>query len=1181
MAVAVLFTTSCVKEDISSSIAGGEVEVTFTANLPELGTRAADVESYGNASAVNVVYVKVYDANSGDLLSSLTQNTGYPVVEKKATVNIALVKGMKYNIVFWAQSSTCRCYTFNDDKTISVSYAGAEANDDNRDAFYAYVNNFDPVAPAGKDQVKLYRPFAQLNAATLDKQDVINSGINFESLVCKVEVVGACTKLDLTNGTASTPTTAKFAAATIPAKSGEILPGKSEYDYLSMNYVLVNGKQLVEATYTISGARTAGGEAFELAKNTYTNVPLQSNYRTNILGKLITKSTDFYVEIKPAFDNTEYEVVAVNNTAELQDALDNAVAGTTIELQPGVNYGAVVIRPVAGAANTITDCDYLVYRNEMLRKVENLTIVGAVGAKVEAIKVQAGHIEGSTGYVVDIKNLVIDGVEFSDTHVNPPHSYAAPIFFDLSYINVDGLTVKNCKLIGNNSNMNFVYLYGSGNPSNSTFVTAAKDITIANNVVDGIARLCELRQANNVTITGNTIKNTALHGMLLPVDGGTYSGNVTIQNNTAEGIRDRFVRMAGAGNAVVVIKDNIINNYLGADEDYIKVTDGTNVTIENNTFGSVGAIDTTSVQAILDNAVAGTTIQLQPGVNYGKVYLRPVAGSPATKVVDWQGNNYRWETYSCFEDLTIVGAQGATIDAIVVEGGTYYNTTHSQAATYPVMLSLVELKNVVLDGVTFTGKGGYDPQGHGNAINLSGNNIKVDGLTFNNCVLNNSENNARLLYKTESTTHVHTYTYNGETFTFTPSLKNITITGCTLNGGYMGLELRETENVTITNNVFEVGDRNILLAVNTGCTYTGQITITGNTSKNAKERFVRADGTGDAVVVIKDNVLINYQSTDADYIKVTNANNVTIEDNILSVATAAQLEAAVEAGGKYILTNDIELTNSLAISNANFELDGNGYTISQAAECTNTHALFDITGGKASISNVTFDGIKDGAVVRTVGVEFTADNVTAQNGNHTQVQGLFRLMGKSSIKNSTFKNNTCSMVITLNYDGANNDPQVVENCVFEGNTCNGTAVLYYVKGASCTLNGNKFVGNTVNCNSNGATVYMGFTENNVVTNNLFKNNTVNEANTSSRVAGGIFFGYETVFTGNAFIGNTVTGTNAKGNDVCVSTYYTSIDLSDNYWGGYAPVEDDDYFVQHKSDERVVIVNDYLTANPFN
>ena len=297
------------------------------------------------------------------------------------------------------------------------------------------------------------------------------------------------------------------------------------------------------------------------------------------------------------------------------------------------------------------------------------------------------------------------------------------------------------------------------------------------------------------------------------------------------------------------------------------------------------------------------------------------------------------------------------------------------------------------------------------------------------------------------------------------------------------------------------------------------------------------------------------------------------------VTNAEQLVAAIMAGGECKLNADIAMTETVAISNANFTLDGNGYTITMAEETTNTYALFDITRGKATIKNVTFDGIKEGAVVRTVDVEFNAENVIAKNGQHTQQQGLFRLIGKSTIKNCEFTNNTCNLVITLNYDGANSDPQVIENCLFEGNTCNATAVLYYVKGAGATINGNKFISNTVNCNGNGATVYMGFQENCVVKNNLFQDNTVNEAGTSSRVAGGIFFGYETEFTGNAFVGNSVTGSNAKATDACVSTYYTNIDLSGNYWGGNAPVKDVNYFVQHTDRGFVVIINDYLTENP--
>ena len=861
-------------------------------------------------------------------------------------------------------------------------------------------------------------------------------------------------------------------------------------------------------------------------------------------------------------------------------------------------------------------------------------------------------------------------------------------------------------------------------------------------------------------------------------------------------------------------------NYLTTIQGNI-LTDGNNVTVTvEDAFAGENendfVDDANAAQSALDNAAPNTTVYLKPGVDYGTLYLRPVAGAAPCKEVDWIGNNYRYETYSLFENLTIVGAEGATVDAIKIEGGTYYNTAHSQSDLYPIMLSLIELKNVVIDGVTFTGKGGYDPQGYGNAINLSGNNIKVDGLTLKNCVLANEANKARLVYKTESTTSVHNYAYNGENFTFTPSLKNITITECTFNGGYMGLELRETENVTITNNEFNVADRNILLAVNTGCTYSGNITITGNVSNNAKERFVRMSGAGNAVVVIKDNTIINYLGEDTDYIKVTDGYNVTIENNTFAgiaenaeqfkdalrngenvvlaaageytfpadlvqagqtiiceegvvftgtsslningatvvgatfknvggqavsgtvygtfknctfegeetlrwcyttegqntvfencvvkttlrgihfdamngdvtfknceingfnaysgtgtmtfegctfgndasnynglniysnttivnctfnyisgktnfidmegtgktltitnctatldgaaanvadlvggsklanntvviddavmVKSAEALMAALANGGNIVLAADIAMTESIAISNTNFTLDGNGYKVTMTDDATNTTALFDINGGKATIKNVVFDGIKNGAVVRTVDTDFEVDNVTAQNCTHNVGEGLFRLRGKNNIKNSTFKNNTSSkgLILTLNFDGADPElPQAVENCVFEDNTANSSAIVYYVKGSSCIINGNKFVGNTVNCDTNGATLYMGFQENCVITNNLFQNNTVNESNTSSRVAGGVFFGYETVFTGNAFVNNHVTGTNAKGNDVCVSTYYTDIDLSGNYWGGQAPVEDVNYFVQHKTSGYKVLLNNYLTVNPFN
>ncbi len=294
-------------------------------------------------------------------------------------------------------------------------------------------------------------------------------------------------------------------------------------------------------------------------------------------------------------------------------------------------------------------------------------------------------------------------------------------------------------------------------------------------------------------------------------------------------------------------------------------------------------------QAALDNAKSGDVIQLAPGVDYGTLYMRPSSGNAATKEVDWIGNNYRYESYSCFENITIVGTQGATVDAIVIEGGTYYNTPHSQDSTYPVMLSLIELKNVTIDGVTFTGEGGYDPQGHGNAINLTGH-IKVNGLTLKNCTLENAANNARLIYRTEATTTEHKYAYDGETYTFVPDLKDIVVSGCTFNGGYMGLELRETENLTIVNNTFNgVASRDMLLPTNSGCTYSGTIEISNNKSIGAKERFIRGSGIGNATLIIKNNTVTDYQGADDDYIKVDGATGIIeVSGNTATAADASR-----------------------------------------------------------------------------------------------------------------------------------------------------------------------------------------------------------------------------------------------------------------------------------------------------
>lgn len=597
--VSAFFAASCQQEMLEIQ-AGGNT-VTYTVDVPSaIATKAIGDQ----ITAVDKVYYEVYRAADVEDLSKTPVYQGEkPVINNSASFPLEFVKNQEFVVLFWAQSSALvntdvtsveGMYNINDLRKIQLVNPGA-ANNEAAQVF-AGSDRVSNCASAANGNVTLTRPVSQINVYTTT-ESLSFGDVTIGLSTSDMTVAGLYNTYNVATGDAveadENESRFVYAEAAVPTATAD----NAALKYVAMNYVGFAPKNgtTVKVDFNIQTT-----EAVKI-KHSVSNVPVKPNFRTNITGNLITATADYNVSLNDNWANAE--ITHATNTEAAQAALDCAVKGTVLQLHPGVQYGTLYLRPVEGQENTVTDCDYLVYRNEMLRTVEDLTILGAPGATVDAIKVVAGYVEnsGSTGYVVDIKNLVIDSVTFTDDYVNPPHSYSSPLFFDLSYINVDGLTVKNCQLIGENANVNFVYFYGSGNPANSTFVTAAKNITLEKNTVDGIARLCELRQTENVTITGNTIKNTALHGMLLTVDDGTYSGNVTITENTADGINERFVRMAGAGDAEVVIKNNTINNYQGADADYIKVTDGTNVTIENNVLG---ASTSAELVAALQTAVA-------------------------------------------------------------------------------------------------------------------------------------------------------------------------------------------------------------------------------------------------------------------------------------------------------------------------------------------------------------------------------------------------------------------------------------------------------------------------------------------------------------------------------------------------------------------------------------------------
>ena len=266
MAAVIFFgAVSCAKEDISSSLASGEVEVTFTANLPELGTRA-----YGDGLNATLLRYYVYDANGEEL----QQLRGVATTTNRTfSFTLPLIKGMTYDFVLWADKNVGDVdnpqgfYQF-DGKIATINYNG-EANNNDRDAFCGFVDGFDPVRH--DPHFELRRPFAQLNAATSDKALVEKSEVE---LTTSTITVKAYDKFDVTTGDIAADAQlidVAFTAATMPCNLDPIEILKSGFDYLSMNYLLVpKGGMNVNVAFTFNGTK---GIVFE--ETEYTNVPLK------------------------------------------------------------------------------------------------------------------------------------------------------------------------------------------------------------------------------------------------------------------------------------------------------------------------------------------------------------------------------------------------------------------------------------------------------------------------------------------------------------------------------------------------------------------------------------------------------------------------------------------------------------------------------------------------------------------------------------------------------------------------------------------------------------------------------------------------------------------------------------------------------------------------------------------
>ena len=499
-AAGLLLATSCSNDNLDVVKTGDEVQVTFSLAADSgIATRAIS-----DGKSADMLYYAIYNGEK-KLITTISPSTNglftksgaFPNGSKKDEVTITLTKGQEYTAVFWAQDSECNAYTVTaepDGLKVAVNYEG-DNNDETRDAFFK-AETFNVTGNA-KIDVELKRPFAQINVGVTeaDWNAAVAAGINISE--SKVVIKNAATSINLLTGEVGDETTAvTYDFATIPAKNNEVLAvdanndgtiGEDEnYKYLSMSYILTDndaGKTTLEPDGLQFTFRPASGVDIVFDQGLQ-SVPVQRNWRTNILGKILTGNIQFNIVIDEIYENDSnlpvLEEVAngvkidpetgtyyINSAAGLQwlstetGTNNNQFTGYTVKLSSDIDMTNADWTPIG------TNTPFKGTFDGNGKTISNISKQDFNGEYTQTVGLFAS-VEDATVKNLKIENMVAAkyGAEAS--------AIAAIATGDCTF---EGIDIINSQIVAYNNDA--AAIVGWANIGNFTF----KDITVGDNVV--------------------------------------------------------------------------------------------------------------------------------------------------------------------------------------------------------------------------------------------------------------------------------------------------------------------------------------------------------------------------------------------------------------------------------------------------------------------------------------------------------------------------------------------------------------------------------------------------------------------------------------------------------------------------------------------------------------------------
>ena len=635
MAIAALFVTSCVQDVANDAqvAVGGEATVRFSVESAQLGSRA-----YGVGAEATDLYYAVY--NNGTLLDAISKmEEPVKLVNGTTQLNLKLATGLTYDFIFWAAAPAAwnNIYTIDwATQKMTIDPAKLVAQDENLDAFWKKVTI--TVTGNSTEGVELKRPFAQVNVAAnqQDVEDAAKAGLEVAQTQVKIL---AFTELDLFTGevAAEQELTYVYADQAVGELNGR--------DHLAMVYVLVNEYDTVPVTFNYTSTR--GAEC----TLSVPMLPVQRNYKTNIVGNILTSSNDFEIEVNPDFEtpDNEVEVVPANvsTAAELKAALEDEETNLII-FEEDINLNDLLASGIMSRAEAADP--------SIAVKAGKTLTINLNGKKLVATSAQTG--KNYNMFDVNNGNLTVANGTIEYKHVGTDMGWnASTNLFNVTaggVLTLDGVVAKNLggsamAFVAHLNNWGEVTLNVTNCELESTYIA----VRAFNSGYD----------MNNITIKNSTLKGKFCYWVHNYKAAGDSAGtdatlNVDIYNGTNTFVcTGKAPVLYGFANPIyeAVVKNEAdlaaaleANLQVAFDADVelanpVQIANGKNVTLKLND-NTLSAVDSASGSYGLITNKGNLTV-----VGPGKLALKAT-------------NNRGWNAYSSVISNTVGGN-------LVVDGG--------------------------------------------------------------------------------------------------------------------------------------------------------------------------------------------------------------------------------------------------------------------------------------------------------------------------------------------------------------------------------------------------------------------------------------------------------------------------------------------------------------------------------